>query len=84
MRTTKSKVTFAHPFTLSRAVGELPAGDYEIEVDEEEIGPAADRMAYRRVATYFYVTVGASTRMHVIDSVTLDAALTEDAEKTSS
>lgn len=84
MRTTKSRVTFAHPFTLSRTVGELPAGDYEIEVDEEEIGPAADRVAYRSVATYFYVTVGASTRMHVIDSATLGAALIEDARKMSS
>ena len=84
MRTTRSKVTFAYPFTLSKTVGELPAGDYEIEVDEEEIGPAADRMAYRRVATYFYVSVGASTRMHVIDSAALAAALTEDAENSSS
>lgn len=80
MRTTKSKVTFAHPFTLSRTVGELPAGHYKIEVDEEEIGSVADRLAYRRLAT-FYVTVGASTR--VIDSATLGAALTEDARKMS-
>ena len=79
MRTTISRVTFAHPFTLDRSVGELPPGEYEIEVDEEEIGPAADRIAYRRGAIYFHVKTGASTRMIVIDSKALEAALAEDA-----
>jgi hypothetical protein len=79
LRTTKSTVIFRHPFTLDKSAGELPAGEYEIEVDEEEIGPAADRMAYRRVATFFYVTVGASWRTILLDSKALEAALERDA-----
>ena len=82
MRTTTSTVIFKQPFTLNESVGELPAGEYEIEVDEEEIGPAADRTAYRRVATYLYVTTGTSTRTIVLDSKTLKAALDRDAKCT--
>ena len=79
VRTTRSKVTFNHPFTLNGSVGELPAGEYEVEVDEEEIGLATDRMAYRRVATYFYITTRASTRMIVLESNALETALEKDA-----
>jgi hypothetical protein len=71
-------VVFSHPFTLDKDVGELPAGQYEIEVDEQEIGPAGVRMAYRRVATYLYVTQGASTRTIVTEPKALDAALERD------
>ena len=79
MRTTRSTVTFAHPFVLDRSTGELPAGNYEIETDEDEI-IASDRTAYRRAAVYFYVESPGSTRMLVIDPDQLDSALERDGE----
>ena len=79
MRTTRSEVTFVHPFILNRDVGELPAGTYEIETDEEEI-LASDRTAYRRTAVYFYVNGAGSTRMLVIDPADLESALGRDSQ----
>lgn len=77
MRTRTSTITFQCPFILNSDVGELPAGSYDIEIDEEEL-LAADRTGYRRIATYFYVNGGGSTRMLVIDPAELDAALERD------
>jgi hypothetical protein len=51
MRTRKSTVTFQSAFLLNRDVGELPAGSYDIEIDEEEVG-TMERSAYRRTAVY--------------------------------
>lgn len=80
MRTTKSTVTFHDSFILNRDVGELPAGSYETEVDEEEI-VTTDRSAFRRTAVYFYVENQRSTRTLVIGPADLDSALRRDAEK---
>jgi hypothetical protein len=80
MRTTKSTVTFHDPFILNRDVGELPAGNYNIEIDEEEI-PTLSRTALRRTAIYFYVEKQGSTRTLVIDPGDLEGALSRDAEK---
>ena len=77
MRTTKSTVTFQSPFMLNGDAGELPAGSYDIEIDEEEL-LAADRAGYRRIAAYFYVNGRGSTRTLVIDPAELDAALERD------
>jgi hypothetical protein len=77
MRTRSSSVTFQHPFTLNPAVGELPPGTYDIEIDEEEI-LATDRTAYRRVAIYFYVESSASTRTLSVTPADLDSALQRD------
>lgn len=79
MRTTKSRVTFRTLFTLNKDVGELPAGTYDIEVDEEEIR-GTERTAYRRTAIYFYVEGQGSTRTLVIHPSDLEAALKRDAE----
>jgi len=54
MRTTKSTVTFNRSFTLNGGLGELPAGTYDIEVDEEETC-GIERTVYRRIATLLYV-----------------------------
>jgi hypothetical protein len=78
MRTRKSTVTFHSPFVLNGESGELPAGSYDIEIDEEEI-IAADRIGYRRTAAYFYVNSPGSSRMLVVDPAQLDAALERDA-----
>jgi hypothetical protein len=78
MRTRKSTITFQHPFILNSDFGELPAGSYDIEIDEEEL-VAADLAGYRRTAAYFYVNSPGSTRMLVINPAQLDAALERDA-----
>jgi hypothetical protein len=78
-RTSRSTIAFAHPFTISAVVGELPAGRYDIEVDEEPIGPASDHVAYRRVATYLFVPTGSGVRMMVIEPKALDEAVARDA-----
>ncbi|MSU92061.1 hypothetical protein GE300_21165 [Rhodobacteraceae bacterium 2CG4] len=54
MRSTRSTVTFSNPFTLPGYIGELPAGDYEILV-EEELLQGLSFEAYRRTATYLTV-----------------------------
>ena len=77
MRTRKSTVIFQHPFTLSKGVGELPPGSYDIEIDEEEI-QATDRTAYRRVAIYLYVRDPRSTRTIVANPTDLESALERD------
>ena len=77
MRTRKTRVTFKGPFTLNGEVSELPAGSYEVEIDEEEI-VAIDRTGYRRIATYFHVETRGSTRTLIIEPADLDAALARD------
>jgi hypothetical protein len=54
MRSTRSTVTFSNPFTLKAYPGELPAGDYEVLV-EEELLQGLSFEAYRRTATYLTV-----------------------------
>ena len=82
MRTRKSTITFQHPFRLKGDAGELPAGSYDIEIDEEEI-EAADRTAYRRTAIYFYVHKAGSTRSILVTPADLDSALKRDLQPTS-
>jgi hypothetical protein len=77
MRTRSSTVTFKHPFTLNRNLGELPPGTYDIEIDEEEIR-GTDRTAYRRVAIYFYVQNSASTRTITVTQADLESATKRD------
>lgn len=78
MRTTKSRVKFQGPFILNKEVGELPAGSYDIEIDEEEM-LTPEWSGHRRTAIYFYVQDHRSTRMLVIDPIDLDSALERDA-----
>jgi hypothetical protein len=79
MRTSKSIVTFRAPFTLNDLIGELPAGTYDIEVDEEEI-LGANRTAYRRIATHLFAQSRAATRTLTVDRNQLEAALQRDAD----
>jgi hypothetical protein len=80
MRTTKTKVTFCHSFILNRSVGELPAGDYNIEIDEEEI-LTSGRTGYRRTAVYFFVEKDTSTRMLSVEPADFESALSREEEK---
>ena len=75
-------MTFNAPFTLNRDVGELPAGSYAVETDEEEI-LVSDRTAYRRTAIHLYVATPTSTRTIVVEPADLDSALKRDGEKAS-
>ena len=80
MRTTKTKVTFCHWFILNRSVGELPAGDYNIEIDEEEI-LTSGRTGHRRTAVYFFVEKDTSTRMLSVEPADFESALSREEEK---
>ena len=53
-RTTKSTVTFAHPFTLGELNEVLPSGTYDVETDEDLIEGLSFQV-YRRVQTLFHV-----------------------------
>ena len=79
MRTRKSKVTFQRSFILNRDVGELPAGTYDIEIDEEEL-QGSERTGYRQVAIYFYVQTSASTRTLIVSPSDLEFAVQKDSE----
>lgn len=54
MRSTRSTVTFTNPFALSGYIGDLPAGTYDILV-EEELLQGLSFEAYKRTATYMTV-----------------------------
>ena len=53
IRTTRTTVTFKHPFALRGYDGVLPAGDYRVLTDEELID-GLSFLAYRRVATLIF------------------------------
>lgn len=80
MRTIKSQVTFGAPFSLNSSVGELPAGTYDIEVDEEEV-EAGQQTAYVRTKTLMIIETAASTRTLTVDPKQLEAALHRDAHR---
>ncbi|TMV70021.1 hypothetical protein FGG78_30465 [Thioclava sp. BHET1] len=54
MRSTNSTMTFYHPFFLPGYTDELPAGDYDVIV-QEELLEGLSFAAYRRIATYLTV-----------------------------
>jgi hypothetical protein len=79
-RSARSTVTFTKAFRLHDD-DELPAGDYEVLVEEERLeGLSFD--AYRRTGTYLLVNTrsGGSrvSEMRPVDPADLDAALLRD------
>ncbi len=80
-RTTRSAVTFVHSFRIAGYEDELPAGEYEVSV-EEELLEGLSFEAYRRTGTYLLVHGQAggrgSAEMRLIDPRDLDAALVRD------
>jgi hypothetical protein len=80
-RTTRSTVTFAHPFRIAGYEDELPAGDYEVVVDEDLLEGLSFE-AYRRTASFLMIEGQAGGRgqaeMRPIDPRDLDAALARD------
>jgi hypothetical protein len=61
---------------------DLPAGRYEIEIDEEEI-PTTGRSAFRRDAIQLFVAEPGSTRTIIITPAELESALGRDAQASS-
>jgi hypothetical protein len=82
-RTIKSVVAFTSPFRLSCFDGEMPAGEYAIERDEELLEGTSH--AYRRVATYIHLpAISAQSlvrQMAPVDPAELEAALLKDTQE---
>ncbi|QEE37458.1 hypothetical protein FTO60_16950 (plasmid) [Octadecabacter sp. SW4] len=81
-RSTKTSVTFANPFSLPGYVGELPAGEYEVLV-EEELLQGLSFEAWRRTSTLLTVRGSGNragrTELRAISDSDLKAALNRDA-----
>jgi hypothetical protein len=76
-----STVTFNRPFTLDEIDSELPAGSYRVETEEETLDNVSF-IAYRRVATHFFVPskpgVSSTAQMWMISPKGLERALSRD------
>ncbi|PRY84363.1 hypothetical protein [Donghicola tyrosinivorans] len=85
MRSTRSTVTFSNAFTLPGYPDGLPAGDYEVLV-EEELLQGLSFEAYRRTATYLTVRGRSGhaghTELRAISESDLKEALGRDAAMT--
>lgn len=87
MRSSISRVTFADAFNLRGYHGELPAGDYEVLV-EEELLQGLSFEAYRRTATYLIVEnrggragrteMRATTENNLNEALNRDRAVTQN------
>lgn len=81
MRTTRTIVTFKHPFHLGDVKELYPAGNYAIETDEELL-QGVSFPAYRRVATLLQrINIQTPTRVMpiaTIDPLQLEAAIVRD------
>ena len=78
-RTISRRLIFQSPFTLKPIEGTLPAGAYEVEVDEQEMA-GLERSAFVRVATLFIVAAGGTSRTYTVKASDLDAALVGDGQ----
>lgn len=81
-RTTRTSVTFAHPFFLGDVEETLPAGTYDIDT-EEELLEGLSFHAYRRVLTVVHLPADAGQpgirRSLTTRPEDLDIALAQDA-----
>lgn len=82
-RTRRSIAHFAAPFVLRGLDGIQPAGDYDIDEDEEMI-EGLSWLAYQRVATFIHIPARNSTQRKMqlvaIDYPELETALKQDQE----
>ena len=80
-RTSEKTITFKTPFLLAGLGEELPAGDYNVET-EEELVESISYAAYRRTTTVLRLPAKSGppylTRAVIVDSDELDAALERD------
>ncbi len=82
-RTKRSIAHFAAPFVLRGLEGIQPAGDYDIDEDEEMI-EGLSWLAYQRVATFIHIPARNSNQRKMqlvaIDYPELETALKKDQE----
>lgn len=81
MRTIFTTITFNRPFRLSGSDLEQPAGNYEIETDEELIEDMSF-LGYRRMSTLIHLHRQENrpgiTEMMTIDPIELEAVIATD------
>lgn len=77
LRTTRSSVTFAFPFRLEAFDELLPAGSYDIDMEEEGI-EGNERTVYVRVATLLYLRTMVRVETVTIDPTDLQRAVDAD------
>jgi hypothetical protein len=81
IRTSRTTVTFRHPFRLDGFNEAQPAGDYTVDVDEEMI-EGLSFLAYRRVAALVHLpaiaTLGNRSSSVSVSPCTFDAMLELD------
>jgi hypothetical protein len=83
IRTTRSSVTFAAPFSLGGIDGVQRPGRYQVETEEEKIEGHLHTL-YRRVATILYLPRGGTTSGYTVDPEELAAAERADRLQNSS
>lgn len=76
-RSSSKTVTFVRPFILDGFPELLPAGDYVVDTEEEELDSMLFQ-GWRRVATTMRVRVGAEVEMRSVDPEALHEALMRD------
>ncbi|WP_372674908.1 hypothetical protein [Aquicoccus sp.] len=80
-RTTRSKLTFLHDFTLTGSDELLPAGEYDLVVEEERL-QGLTFVAYRQKAAFLQVTGNprspGRTEMRPVSNADLKQALGRD------
>ena len=83
-RTTQATILFNHPFSLVSVEGELPAGTYMIETEEEQLD-SLSFVAYRRIETTIALpSLGSNSHMKqvvTIDPLDLAAAQKQDVKR---
>lgn len=77
MRTTSKTVTFRRPFVLDGFPALLPAGDYVVDTDEEELDSIL-LQGWRRVSTMMRVRVDGAVEARPVDPEALHEALMRD------
>lgn len=82
-RTTRTEITFTHPFHLQSLADPLEAGTYRLVVDEELI-EGLSFTAYRRVGTHLEIpaiSVGMAKRQFLqVSPAEIDEALARDGQ----
>lgn len=77
LRTTRASVTFKSPFRLSVFDEPLPAGQYDIDTEEEAV-EGNERTVYVRVATLLQLRTSGKVQTVTIDPQELATALAAD------
>lgn len=77
LRTTRTSATLRAPFRLSALDEMLPAGTYDIDIEEEVI-EGNERSVYLRVATLLHLRTRGMVQIVTVDPSELEAALDND------